>query len=501
MPTAKAALIALAACIAVTLVALPAASVLDHANIVMAYLLVVALLAMRLGRAAGVVAAFASVLLFDFFFVEPRFSFAVEDAQFLITFVVMLVVAVLIATLTARLRSEAELAAAREARTRALYRLAHEISGALDVPQIEALVRAFLKTEFAAEAELLLPGPDGTLGSVGEGSSRSPACMAVARRVLELGKPMPFVEPEAGATALALPLNAPLRRRGVLVVRTRERDSVVSATQRPLLDAVAALTSTAVERIHFVEVAREAQVEMASERLRSSVLSAVSHDLRTPLTVVVGLADTLARGESSLPPEPNRVAAELREQAMRLSQMVENLLDMARLRSGKVTLRKAWQPLEEVVGSSVRAVEASFPDRSIRIELAADLPLLEFDGVLIERVLVNLLENAVKHGAGSPVSIRAGRQDGAVEIAIEDQGPGLPPGSADRLFDMFERGSSEAQSIGTGMGLAICRTIVEAHGGAIRAGNREGGGACFAFTLPVTPPPAELQAALSRADT
>jgi len=497
---ASATLIALAACAAVTLVALPLRSSLDHANVVMAYLLVVALVATRLGRGAGVVTAFASVLLFDFFFVEPRFSFAVQDAQYLITFVVMLVVALLIATLTARLRDEARLAEAREARTRALYRLAHEISGALDVAQIQALVRAFLKTEFAVEAELLLPGPDGELGFVGEGSSRPPAYVAVAKRVLELGEPMPFVEPEAGAMALALPLNAPVRRRGVLVVRTRERDTVVSATQRPLLDAVAALTSTAVERIHFVEIARETQVEMESERLRSSVLSAVSHDLRTPLTVVVGLADTLARGESSLPPELNRAAAELREQAMRLSQMVENLLHMARLRSGKVTLLKAWQPLEEVVGSSVRAVEASFPDRSIRIELAADLPLLEFDGVLIERVLVNLLENAVKHGAGSPVSIRARRQDRAVEISIEDEGPGLPPGSVDRLFDMFQRGSVEAQSIGTGMGLAICRTIVEAHGGAIRAGNREGGGARFTFTLPVTSPSAELQAALSQAD-
>src|SRR5512136_440075 len=189
---ARAVLVALAACAAITLVALPFGSALDHANIVMVYLLAVALAAMRFGRTAGVVAAFASVLLFDFFFVEPRFSFAVQDAQYLITFVVMLVVALLIATLTARLRREAETADAREARTRALYRLAHEISGALDVPQIQALVRAFLKTEFAVEAELLLPGPDGELGSVAEGSRQPPADLAVAKRVLASGEPMPF---------------------------------------------------------------------------------------------------------------------------------------------------------------------------------------------------------------------------------------------------------------------------------------------------------------------
>ena len=495
---AKATLIALTACAAVTLMALPVASALDHANIVMVYLLATALIAMRFGRTAGVVAACASVLLFDFFFVAPRFSFAVEDAQYLITFVVMLVVALLIATLTARLRGEAEMADAREARTRALYRLAHEISGAFDASRIQSLVAVFLKAEFGVEAELLLPGPSGELGSIAEGSRRPPGDLAVAKRVLETGEPMPFFESEIGAMALALPLNAPIRRRGVLVVRSRERDSVVTASQRPLLDAVAALASTAIERVHFVEVAGQAQVEIESERLRTSVLSAVSHDLRTPLTVVVGLADTLARGESSLPPETSRAAVELREQAIRLSRMVENLLDMARLRAGRVKLLKAWQPLEEVVGSSVSAVEANFPGVTISIELAADLPLLEFDGVLIERVLVNLLENAVKHAGGRAIAVRACRTDRGVEIAVEDSGPGLPPGGVDRLFDMFERGSPEAPTVGTGMGLAICRAIVEAHGGAMRAANREGGGARFAIVLPAAAPPEALQETLQQ---
>jgi two-component system, OmpR family, sensor histidine kinase KdpD len=493
---AKAALIALAACATVTLVAWPVAAALDHANIVMVYLLATALVAMRFGRTAGVVAACASVLLFDFFFVAPRFSFAVEDAQYLITFGVMLVVALLIATLTARLRGEAELAEAREARTRALYRLAHEISGAFDVARIQSLIAAFLQTEFGVEAELLLPGPDGELASIAEGSRQPPADLAVAKRVLATGEPMPFFESEIGAMALALPLNAPIRRRGILVVRSRERDSVVAAHQRPLLDAVAALASTAIERVHFVEVAGQAQVDIESERLRTSVLSAVSHDLRTPLTVVVGLADTLARGEPSLPPDLRRAAIELREQAMRLSRMVENLLDMARLRSGRVKLLKAWQPLEEVVGSSVSAVEASYPGLAVGIELAADLPVLEFDGVLIERVLVNLLENAAKHGGGSGIAIRAGRTESGVEIEVEDRGPGLPPGDVDRLFDMFERGGSEAQPVGAGMGLAICKAIVEAHGGTIRAGSREGGGTSFVVSLPATAPPEALQASV-----
>jgi two-component system sensor histidine kinase KdpD len=177
--------------------------------------------------------------------------------------------------------------------------------------------------------------------------------------------------------------------------------------------------------------------------------------------------------------------------------MVENLLDMARLRSGRVAPRKAWQPVEEVIGSSVRAIEAVFPDRSIAIDLQRDLPLMEWDGVLVERALVNLLDNAVKHGAGSPIGIRAGRRDARLEISVEDAGPGLPDGDPARLFDMFERGDAEGRSVGTGMGLAIARTIVEAHGGSVAAANREGGGARFTVAFPIAPPPAELQAAMS----
>jgi len=492
----KAILAALGVCAGVTLIAIPIGSALDHPNIVMIYLLAVSLIAMWLGRIPAVVAAFASVLLFDFFFVEPRFSFAVRDAQYLITFVVMLVVALIIAALTARLRWEAQRAATREARVRALYGLAHDITGALDVLKVEALVSAFLKTEFGVEAELLVTRPSGELGGT-SGPPRLVADLSIAKRVLERGDALPFVDSGSGATSLALPLNAPLRRRGVLVVRSRERDVFVPKNQRPLLDAVAALASVAVERIHFAEVARDTQVQMESERLRTSVLSAVSHDLRTPLTVVVGLADTLARGGTSLPAELVATAGDLREQAMRLSRMVENLLDMARLRSGRVTLLKAWQPLEEVVGSSVRAVEANFPGRSIAIDLPLDLPLLEFDAVLIERVLINMLENAIKHAPGSPIEIHGARRDGVVDIAVEDRGPGVPSVDVDGLFDMFERGEAEGRSTGTGLGLAICRTIVEAHGGSIRAFNREGGGASFVITLPVVTPPAELETALS----
>jgi two-component system, OmpR family, sensor histidine kinase KdpD len=493
--TWKAVLIGLGACALVTLAALPVAHALDHANIVMMYLLAVVLAAVWFGRTASLVAAFASVLSFDFFFVEPRFSFAVEDAQYLITFVVMLVVALIIAALTTRLRLAAERSAEREARTASLYRLARDISGALDARTVESLVAGFLDSVYGVDAEVLLIGSTGDLVGVSEAVNPR-TDLAVSKRVLELGQALPFVQPETGAIALAMPLDAPVRRRGVLIVRARDdRDAVVPKSQRPLLDAVAALTSTAAERIHFAEVARETQVQMESERLRSSVLSAVSHDLRTPLTVMVGFADALARASKDAGPEITRPATELHDQALRLSRMVENLLEMARLRSGRVAPRKAWQPLEEVVGSSVRAVESAFPDASIAIDLPADLPLLDIDGVLIERVLVNLLENALKHAPGSAVEVRARRRDGSVDLAVLDRGPGLPGTDSDRLFDVFARGRAEDRVIGTGIGLAICKAIVEAHGGSIAAENRRDGGACFTVTLPADAPPIDLVSA------
>jgi two-component system sensor histidine kinase KdpD len=229
---------------------------------------------------------------------------------------------------------------------------------------------------------------------------------------------------------------------------------------------------------------------MVSERLRSSILSAVSHDLRTPLTALVGLADALAVGRPPLPGPQRESAEAIRNQAIRLSGLVGNLLDMARLNAGEVKLRREWQPLEEVIGSSIKLLEKILLDHPVSVKLAAGLPLLEFDAVLIERVFCNLLENAAKYSPpGARIEITARRLDAAVETAVCDEGPGIAAGHADDIFDMFVRGTRESALPGVGLGLAICRTIVEAHGGAIVASNRPQSGACFVFTLPTGNPP------------
>lgn len=482
----------IAACIATAALATPLAPLLDQANIVMLFLLTVLLVAVSLGRGAAVLAAFLSVALFDFFFVPPQFSMAVSDLQYLVTFAVMLAVALITGQLTAGLRRQAQAAQAEEQRTRALYEITRDLAGALTLDQVVAITRQFLRSSIFADAGLLVPGNDGQLQLVPDRGAPPPAFdLHLALMARDGGHPIECDDLAGSGCAVGyFPLKAPIGVRGVLAIAPTGMSAELIRAQRALLETVASLVAIAVERIHYVEVAQATQVQIESERLRSSVLSALSHDLRTPLTALVGLADSLTLARPPLP-EPSREAAEaLREQAIRMSGLVTNLLDMARLHAGQVTLRKEWQPLEEVVGASLKLLGTALSDHPLEVSLAADLPLLCFDAVLIERVLCNLLENAAKYSLpGAQVSVRAERQADDVLISVCDRGKGFPADAGDRLFELFVRGTSESATPGVGLGLAISRAIVEAHGGAIEAVNRPDGGACVRFTLPIGFPP------------
>jgi two-component system sensor histidine kinase KdpD len=258
--------------------------------------------------------------------------------------------------------------------------------------------------------------------------------------------------------------------------------------QRRLLDTFARLVSIAIERVHFVDVAQRTSVQMESERLRNSLLAAISHDLRTPLAALSGLADSLLLTHPGA--EQAEIANIMREELARIHSQVGNLLDMARLQAGSVRLRLQWQPFEEVVGSAIRSVRMALSGHVLRVELPPDLPLLEFDAVVMERVLANLIENAARYTpAGSTIVISAAIDQGRALLRVRDDGPGLPPGKEEAIFEKFERGSREGSTTGVGLGLAICRAIAQAHGGSIHARNIEGGGAEFEFSLPLGSPP------------
>jgi two-component system sensor histidine kinase KdpD len=229
---------------------------------------------------------------------------------------------------------------------------------------------------------------------------------------------------------------------------------------------------------------------MESERLRNALLAAISHDVRTPLTALIGLAESLRQAQ--LAPAQAETAEHIAQQARSLAHLVNNLLDMARLQSGSVKLRLDWQSLEEVVGSALRSAATQLAGLRVQVRLPPDLPLVEFDAVLVERVLVNLLENAAKYGA-PPIEVGARVEPQALVVTVRDHGPGLPAGVQGRedvLFEKFTRGEPESSTPGVGLGLAICKAVVDAHRGSIRAANAPGGGAEFSFRLPRRPPPA-----------
>lgn len=476
-----------AACTAVTLLSFPLSKWLELSNIVMIYLLAVVGVALRFGRGPAMLAAFLSVASFDFFFVPPRFSFAVSDAQYLVTFAVMLAVALIIGQLMANLRYQARVAMNRESRAHALYEAARDLSAALLIQQIDEICERFIERVFGAKSAIILADADSRLQHPQSGAVT--ADLGIAQWAYDHVEPAGLgTNTLPAAPMLYIPLKAPMRARGVLVVQPQRVDWLQTPEQRRLLDTFSTLLAIAVERVHYVEVAQDAMIKMESERLRNSVLAVLSHDLRTPLTALVGLADTLNMAPLATPQAETATA--IRQEALRMSALVNNLLDMARLQSGEVRLNRQWQPIEEVVGSALNASLAVLDGRRINVALPDNLPFVEFDAVLIERVLCNLLENSVKYtSADSTIDIRARRKENTMEIAVCDDGPGLPPGLSDKLFDKFTRGRPESPIPGVGLGLAICRAVVEAHGGTIRAENGVPRGACFIFELPLGTPP------------
>jgi two-component system, OmpR family, sensor histidine kinase KdpD len=471
-------------------------------NLVMLYLLGVIFAAAKLGRGPGVMLSFLSVAAFDFFFVPPMLSFSVTDTQYLLTFMVMLLTSLTISHLTSSLRREARIASQRERRTSAMYAMTKELAAALMTEQIIEIGTRHVAEIFQAKVAMLLPdGAEKVRQKVGEPQpdvtlDADRIDTDIAQWVYDQQKPAGRgTETLPAAVALYLPLKAPMRTRGVLALSTQREAELAVPEQRRMIETFAAQIALALERVHYVEIAQDALVNMESERLRNSLLSAISHDLRTPLTSIVGFASVLeeqSKGEAS-----HELAHAIHEEALRMSGLVTNLLDMARLQAGAIRLNRQWSMLEETIGAALGTSRRTLAGRSVQVRVPANLPLLELDAVLMERLFANLLENAAKYTPpGTPIQIGASEEGAFVRVFIDDEGPGVPSGAPSRLFDKFTRGEKESALPGIGLGLAICRAIVEAHGGQIGVENRadaEGRvlGARFWFTLPAseTPPP------------
>jgi two-component system sensor histidine kinase KdpD len=272
-------------------------------------------------------------------------------------------------------------------------------------------------------------------------------------------------------------------------------DGTPTAAERSTIEALAGQAAVALERTLLAERHEQARAEVEAERLRTSLLSSLSHDLRTPLGSIEGAASSLLEDRGTIPAEVRRDLAEsILEESRRMSRLVANLLDMIRVETGALAVKKAWQPLEEVLGVVLVRLEERLRSHPVEIRLPADLPLVPVDELLLEQVFINLLENAARYTApGTAIGVRAWAEDGAVVVEVSDRGPGIPPGEEQAIFRKFYRGAAlvSQPAGGAGLGLTICRGIVAAHGGRIWVESRDGGGAAFRFTLPLVGPPIE----------
>ena len=479
-------------CLLATLLATPLANIFDLANIVMLFLLTVLMVSMRFGRGPSVYASILNVFLFDFFFVQPKLSFSVSDVQYLFTFGVMLAVGLITGQLTARLRFQARISAQREERAHMLFEFARDLSGALQTEQIVDIGVNTLQRIFGGSAALLLPNLDEQLQVPQPAGHCLDVDRAIAQWAFDKNEQAGFATDTLPASEYRyIPLRAPVRIRGILAIKPENKQWLLIPEQQRQLETLASLIAIALERVHFVEIAQDMLVRMESERLRNSLLAAISHDLRTPLTAVVGFADALTLKGLPEKQQQDMIQA-IHESATRMHTLVNNLLDMARIESGEIRLNKDWYSLEEIVGSAIRSLQPILNPYQVRTDIPLDLPLIACDAVLIERVLANLLENASKYTPPqSTIEISAQTApNNSLMVTVSDNGSGLPAGQEQYLFEKFTRGKIESTINGFGLGLAICKAIVEAHGGDITARNRENGsGAVFEFTLPLSNQP------------
>ncbi|CAI1769449.1 two-component system sensor histidine kinase KdpD [Serratia proteamaculans] len=484
--------VAVALCALITLLSRWLLPGFDQANLVMVYLLGVAIVALFFGRWPSVLAAVINVASFDLFFVQPQWSFAVSDMQYLLTFGVMLIVGITIGNLTAGVRYQARVARYREQRARHLYEISRGLSQALTTEDIAKTSRHFLSSSFQAKTVLLLPQEDGKLQQmVGETGGLLSVDEAIARWSFDKGMPAGAgTDTLPGVPYQLLPLATSKQTFGLLAIEPSNLRQLMVPEQQRLLQTFAVLIASALERLHLARSAEEAKLDAEREQLRNSLLAALSHDLRTPLTVLFGQAEILtldlaAEGSNHAPQ-----ASQIRQQVLSTTRLVNNLLDMARIQSGGFNLRKEWQALEEIVGASLHMLEPLMTQHQIKVELPSELVLVNCDGSLLERVFTNLLENANKYaGYDATIGIRAHTLPDWLEVEVWDDGPGIPEGKMQLIFDKFSRGNKESAIPGVGLGLAICRAIIEVHGGRIWAENGANGGASFRFVLPLEKPP------------
>jgi two-component system sensor histidine kinase KdpD len=482
---------------------------LDLVNFIMVYVLGTVSIASFCSLPSALLACLLSVLAFDYFFVPPRFGMSVNDAEHLLTMAMMFVVVLVVSRLTEHFRTQARNAGAREAQTKLMLELTRELAGARGADRLLGIATAQIARLYGLAAAAFLLDDSGQVvkrtGSE-EALRDLPDADAACRWVVANMHP-------AGAGTSILPdshalwvpmsgLGGPL---GVLGVRPPKGQKGFPPERINMIETLARQVGLMLE-VERLESARvSARMEIEAERLKTSLLSSVTHDLQTPLAVIIGSAESLAAVGEEMPPAERRELAEnIQDRATRLSRLLGNLLRMSKLQSGTLKADLQLQPIDEPLGTALPLLSKAMADRPLELEIPEDLPLLRMDGALMEQLILNLLENIIKYTpADSPVRIAARRVGQSVELAVADRGPGLGGEDLEKMFDLFYQGGAASGQTGErkgyGVGLTICRAIAQVHGGEIRAENREGGGTVLTVSLPV--PSEELSINVVGADS
>ena len=472
-----------------TAIAWPVAPYFGLVNIVMIYLLGTTVGALRLGRGPIVALAIINMLAFDYFFVPPVFSFDVEDARYLFTLGVLLIVALVIANLMVSIRRHREVADAREQRTAVLYAMSRELAVATDAPAMATAAVRHICSVFHSTAVVLIADAHGTLSPIctaGDPAGADPrACPPHAD--LEFAQEVVARGERCIQNAIYLPLQGTRRVKGVIVVCPQPPRRALPAEQLNLLDAFAAQLALSLQRARLAEAAEAARLSAERVLLRNTLLASISHDLRTPLAAIAGAGSLIAQPEYSLNADRRTTLGNLIERKARdMTQLLTNVLDLVQMEFGGRALRSDWHGIDDLVGLALRASQSRMAQWRVVLNLPPDLPLILVEPTLIVQILTNLLENAAKYTPpGTTITICAAAPDENILISVADDGPGLPSGDPERLFEKFQRGRSESNIVGVGLGLAICRAAARLHGGEIRASNNPAGGARFEISLPV----------------
>lgn len=458
----------------------------ELSEIVMVYMLAILVIGLRFGRSASLAASIFSVAALDLVFTPPALSFAVDDFKHLSTFIVMLIVGYIIGSLVERVHAQTRLARVREQRILALFRLTGELTrSAGSASMVESAIRSVAK-QFQSKVAIFLSDPKGRLleweGEMPEGFLRDE--MGVAQWAFDHHESAGLgTDILPSAQAIYQPLIGAKGILGVMGIRPEGVPRWMEPDQRHLLEAFANQTALALERAILAEKNLETQRHMDREQMRNALLSSVSKELQVPIGNIRDATDALLADTGE--PRRERLVT-IQEGIHRLDRLVVNLLETTRLESGVLELKKDRVPAEALVGSALARLGAALGDRQVKRELPPNLPPMFVDPMLMEQVLINILENADKYSPKeSPIEVKGWATDRAVTLAIADHGLGIPEGEEERIFEKLVRLPQGMTQPGAGLGLAICKGIVEAHGGWIQAGNRPAGGAQILISVPL----------------